>query len=80
MIVRVGPARSYALNKLDGAPVPKMWNVMLLKRYYNRVFFKGVINKISFNVFFFNFWAITNQVSLKALFPSIFGITSISKD
>ena len=26
--------RSYALNKLDGTPVPRMWNVMHLKRYY----------------------------------------------
>ena len=34
MIVRVGPAGSYALNKLDGAPVSKMWNAMHLKRYY----------------------------------------------
>ena len=34
VIVRVGPAKSYALNKLDGAPVPRMWNVMHLKRYY----------------------------------------------
>ena len=34
VIVRVGLARSYALNKLDEAPVPRMWNAMLLKRYY----------------------------------------------
>ena len=34
VIVRLGPARSYALNKLDGAPVPRMWNAMHLKRYY----------------------------------------------
>ena len=34
LIVRLGPARSYALNKLDGAPVPRMWNAMHLKRYY----------------------------------------------
>ena len=33
-IVRVGPAKLYALVKLDGMPVPKMWNVMHLKRYY----------------------------------------------
>ena len=25
---------SYALDKLDGTPVPRMWNVMYLKRYY----------------------------------------------
>ena len=34
MIVRVGPAESYALNKLDRAPVLRMWNSMHLKRYY----------------------------------------------
>ena len=34
VIVRVGPVRSYTLNKLYGAPVPRMWNVMHLKRYY----------------------------------------------
>ena len=33
-VVRVGVAVSYALNKLDGTPVPRMWNVMHLKRYY----------------------------------------------
>ena len=34
IVVRVGAARSYALNKLDGTPIPKIWNVMHLKRYY----------------------------------------------
>ena len=34
MIVRVRPVGSYALNKLDGAPVPRIWNVMHLKMYY----------------------------------------------
>ena len=34
MIVRVGPAGSYALNKLDRTPVPRMWNAIHLKRYY----------------------------------------------
>ena len=34
MVVRVGAAESYALNKLDGTPVPRMWNTMHLKRYY----------------------------------------------
>ena len=33
MIVKVGATRSYALNKLDGTPVTKMWNVMHLKRF-----------------------------------------------
>ena len=34
VIVRVGLAWSYALNKLDRAPMPRMWNAMHLKRYY----------------------------------------------
>ena len=34
VIVSVGVAGLYALNKLDGTPVPRMWNVMHLKRYY----------------------------------------------
>ena len=34
MIVKVGVAESYTLNKLDGTPIPKMWNAMHLKRYY----------------------------------------------
>ena len=34
VIIRVGPTGSYALNKLDRAPVPRMWNAMHLKRYY----------------------------------------------
>ena len=34
MIVKVGVARSYALNKLDGTSIPRMWNAMHLKRYY----------------------------------------------
>ena len=34
MIVRVGAAGSYSLNKLDGKLVPRMWNAMHLKRYY----------------------------------------------
>ena len=34
MIVRVGAVGSFALNKLDGMLMSKMWNVMHLKRYY----------------------------------------------
>ena len=34
MIVRIGAVRSYTLNKLDEAPMPRMWNAMHLKRYY----------------------------------------------
>ena len=29
-----GKSGSYALDKLEGTPVPRMWNVMHLKRYY----------------------------------------------
>ena len=29
-----GKSGSYALDKLDGTPVPRMWNVIHLKRYY----------------------------------------------
>ena len=34
MIVRVGEAESYTLDKLNRTSVPRMWNVMHLKRYY----------------------------------------------
>ena len=34
MIVKVGTVGSYALDKLDGMSMPKMWNAMHLKRYY----------------------------------------------
>ena len=34
MVVRVGAAGSYALNKLDGTPMSIMCNAMHLKRYY----------------------------------------------
>ena len=33
-IVKVGVAGSYALDKLDGTQIPRMWNAMHLKRYY----------------------------------------------
>ena len=34
VVVRVGATESYALNKIDRMPVPRMWNAMHLKRYY----------------------------------------------
>ena len=34
IVTRPGKSRSYVLDKLDGTPVPRMWNVMHLKRYY----------------------------------------------
>ena len=34
-IVRwLGEPRSYAIDEIDGTPVPRMWNAMHLKRYY----------------------------------------------
>ena len=59
-----------------------------LKGIIIKVFFKGVINKISFEVFSLNPWNITIKFSLNGLsikfplkyFLSIFGITPISKD
>ena len=29
-----GESGSHALDKLDGTPVPRMWNIMHLKRYF----------------------------------------------
>ena len=37
-IVKVGAVGSYTLDKIDGTPVPRMWNSMYLMRY--------IINKI----------------------------------
>ena len=34
LITRAGESGSNTLDKLDGTPVPRMWNVMHLKRYY----------------------------------------------
>ena len=31
---RADESGQYALDKLDGTPVPRMWNVVHLKRYY----------------------------------------------
>ena len=47
MIVRVGVATSYTLNKLDRTPVSRMWNATHLKKYYQLFFFL---------VFSFNYW------------------------
>ena len=33
-IVQVGTVGSYALSRLDGTIVPRMWNTMHLKKYY----------------------------------------------
>ena len=34
MVVRVGAARSYALSRPNGTTVPRTWNAMHLKKYY----------------------------------------------
>ena len=34
IVTRVGKSGSYALDKLDGTHVPRMWNAIHLKRYY----------------------------------------------
>ena len=34
IVTRAGESGSYALDKLDGTLVPRMWNAMHLKRYY----------------------------------------------
>ena len=34
LITRAGESGAYALDKLDGIPVPRMWNATHLKRYY----------------------------------------------
>ena len=34
LVTRAGEAGSYAIDKIDGTPVPRMWNAMHLRRYY----------------------------------------------
>ena len=34
VVMRIGEAESYAIDKTDGTPVPRMWNAMHLRRYY----------------------------------------------
>ena len=34
VVMRVGETGSYAIDKMDGTPVPRMWNSMHLRRYY----------------------------------------------
>ena len=34
LVTRAGESGSYALDKLDGIPIPRMWNTTHLKRYY----------------------------------------------
>ena len=34
VVMRVRETGSYAINKMDGTPVPRIWNAMHLRRYY----------------------------------------------
>ena len=34
VVRRLGEPGSYAIDTIDGTPVPRMWNAMHLKRYY----------------------------------------------
>ena len=34
VVTRPGEFRSYAIDKTDGTPIPRMWNATHLKRYY----------------------------------------------
>ena len=34
VVTRIDEAGSYAIDKTDGTPVPRMWNAMHLRRYY----------------------------------------------
>ena len=34
VVTLVGDAGSYAIDKTNGTPVPRMWNAMHLRRYY----------------------------------------------
>ena len=34
VVRRFGESRSYAIEKANGTPAPRMWNAMHLKRYY----------------------------------------------
>ena len=34
VVMRAGEAGSYAIDKTDGTPVPRMWNATHFKRYY----------------------------------------------
>ena len=34
VVTRTAEAGSYSIDKKDGTPVPRMWNVMHLRRYY----------------------------------------------
>ena len=34
VVTRAGEVGSYAIDKIDGTPVPRMWNAMHLRRYY----------------------------------------------
>ena len=67
MIVKVGAAGSYALNKLDGMPVTKMWNAMHLKRY---------LLSIKFSLeYFLSIFAIASIQKTRFMAPSLLGLS-----
>ena len=34
VVMRAGETGPYTIDKMDGTPVPRMWNAMHLRRYY----------------------------------------------
>ena len=34
VVMRADETGSYAIDKMDGTPIPRMWNAMHLRRYY----------------------------------------------
>ena len=34
VVMQTGEVESYVIDKIDGTPVPRMWNAMHLRRYY----------------------------------------------
>ena len=52
-VVRVGTAGSYALSKLDGTAIPRMWNAMHLKKYYQSCILEEII--INKRLYFIHF-------------------------
>ena len=87
-IFKVGPVGSYTLDKLDGTPMPKMWNAMHLKRYYQyKISLKVLLIKFPLKRFLPILGILSLKFSLKVLsikfllkcFLLILGILPISK-
>ena len=58
MIVKVGAAGSYTLNKLDGTQYLGYGMLCILR---------DIINEVPFNVFSFDYWNIINQIFFKGI-------------